>query len=576
MLTRSVAAIVVATLFGCGSPQSSPEEASLEIHSEDPSEARSPLLVEVTTDWGIDFNHSSGASGDLVFPEMMGGGVAVLDANEDGRLDLYFINGAEQLGQSDSDNGPSNQLFLRQPDGSYRNTTDSSGLDDRGYGTGVAVGDVDNDGHQDVFVANIGPDHLYRGRGDGTFADVSATSGVSATGTNHDDWSTSAAFCDFNRDGYLDLYVVRYVVFDPNVQCTDTAGRREYCGPDGFEDRTDVLLENRGDGTFRNVTDRAGIDVVTGAGLGVVCEDFNDDGWVDIYVANDGDPNQLWINQVDGKFIDDGLIMGASVNAAGLHEAGMGVVAADFDGDTHLDLFVTHLRDETNTFYRNLGAGMGFEDQTTKVGLAAASTPFTGFGVAPIDLDLDGDLDIAVANGRVTRGESLTDVLPEPWNQYAEPNLVYLNSNGSFRLLDDNQGVAAFTAAAEVSRGLAVGDLDGDGGQDLIVSGIESPARVLRGTPGEGHWLILDAVDPTLGRRALGARVTVTSTIGRQQRTIQGAMSYLSSSDPRAHFGLGDHSEDVSVLVRWPDGLEESFSGISVDQVTTLVRGEGG
>ena len=216
-------------------------------------------------------------------------------------------------------------------------------------------------------------------------------------------------FCDFDRDDHLDLYVVRYVVYDRSVKCTDMAGRREYCGPDSFVDRTDVLLRNLGDGTFRDVTSQAGIDEVTGAGLGVVCEDFDDDGWMDIYVANDGDPNQLWMNQRDGTFIDDALIMGASVNASGLYEAGMGVVAADFDNDADLDLFLTHLRDETNTFYRNLGSGLGFQDHTTQAGLAAASTPYTGFGTAPIDLDLDGDLDLVIANGRVKRSEPLTD-----------------------------------------------------------------------------------------------------------------------------------------------------------------------
>ncbi len=532
-------------------------------------------MVDVTANWGIDFRHSAGSAGDLVFPEMMGGGIAVFDADNDGDLDLYFASGAPNLGRGSSGDTPPNQLFLRGEDGGYADATDASGLDDRGYSTGLAVADVNNDGNEDVFVANFGPDRLYLGNGDATFRDVTREAGVAATGTAYDDWSTSAVFCDFDRDGWLDLYVVRYVVFDPDIECTDFAGRREYCGPDSFADRTDVLLRNRGDGTFEDITQRAGIEAAAGAGLGVVCDDLNEDGYPDIYVANDGDPNQLWINQGDGTFLDDALIMGASVNAAGLHEAGMGVVAADFDNDTDLDLFLTHLRDETNTFYRNLGAGIGFADQTTSVGLAATSTPYTGFGTAAVDLDLDGDLDLVIANGRVTRGDPLTSALPEPWNAYAEPNLVFLNDAGTF-VEDDT--ATAFTAAIEVSRGLAAADLDGNGSLEIVVSSIEDRARILSTpSPSElgSHWLILDTWDPRLNRRAIGAQVTVESSAGHQRRTVQGGMSYLSSSDPRAHFGLGEDREPVDVVVRWPDGLVESFADLPVDRATVLQRGEG-
>jgi len=536
-------------------------------------------LVEVADELGVEFVHRTGGGGDLLFPEMMGGGVALFDADEDGDLDIYLVSGSHELRRnreaSEASTEPIvNRLLLRGEDGRYIDATESSGLGDGGYGTGVAVGDFDNDGHEDVFVANVGPDRLYRGLGGGIYEDVTHSAGVDGyQDDSEEDWSSSAAFCDVDRDGDLDLYVVRYVVWDREIGCTDSAGRREYCGPDSFEDRTDVLLGNQGDGTFRDVSSEAGIEVVTGAGLGVVCEDIDDDGWVDIYVANDGDPNQLWMNQRNGTFVDDALIMGASVNAAGVHEAGMGVVAADFDNDADFDLFLTHLRDETNTFYRNLGPGVGFEDNTARVGLAAASTPYTGFGTAPLDLDLDGDLDLVITNGRVLRGEPLTEALPEPWNLYAEPNLVYRNEGGTFRLLREE--ARSFTDRIDVGRGLAVGDLDADGDLDLVVNAIESPARVYRATPPPGHWLSIDAIDPRLDRRALGARVTVFSGAGRQTRTIQSAMSYLSSNDPRAHFGLGAQGSEVSVLVRWPDGLEETFVGIDVDQAVIVRRGEG-
>ena len=526
-------------------------------------------LVDVTDAYGLDFVHETGGVGDLHLPEIMGSGAALLDIEGDGDLDVYLINGAFDLGRSPRVDGPRNRLY-RQQEGQLVDVTDESGLGDPGYGMGVAVGDVDNDGLDDVYVSNYGRDRIFRNLGDGRFRDETAAAGIDVDG-----WSTSAIFIDFDRDGLLDLYVARYVAYDPRVPCYDTAGRPDYCGPSAFPGMSDVLLRNEGGFRFRDVSAAAGIDGVSDAGLGVVGDDFNDDGWPDVYVANDADPNHLWINLGDGTFRDEGLIMGASVNAQGVTEAGMGVVAADFDGDALPDLFMTHLANESNTLYRNLGAGMGFEDVTVASGLAAGSAPFTGFGNVAFDAELDGDLDLALVNGRVLRGPLLETELASPWDDYAEPNLLYRNV-GDGRFEARNEEAGEFHLRTEISRGLAIGDLDGDGDGDLLVSNGQGRARIYRNDiPRRGGWLRVEAWDPRLGRLAEGA-VILAEVSGRRLRRIQcRGRSYLSSSEPTAVFGLGEAARADRFLVRWPDGRRESFDGAAGDARLRLVRGEG-
>ena len=528
-----------------------------------------PWLVDVTDDYGLDFVHETGGVGALHLPEIMGSGAALFDLEGDGDLDVYLINGAFDLGRSPGADGPRNRLY-RQQEGRLVDVTGESGLGDTGYGMGVAVGDVDNDGLDDVYVSNYGRDRLFRNLGGGRFRDETAAAGIDVDG-----WSTSAIFIDVDRDGLLDLYVARYVDYDPRVPCYDTAGRHEYCGPSAFPGMSDVLLRNEGDFRFRDVSAAAGIDGVSDAGLGVVADDFNDDDWPDVYVANDADPNQLWINRGDGTFRDEGLIMGASVNAQGVTEAGMGVVAADFDGDALPDLFMTHLANESNTLYRNLGSGLGFEDVTVASGLAAGSAPFTGFGNVAFDAELDGDLDLALVNGRVLRGPLLETELAPPWDDYAEPNLLYRNvGDGRFEPANDVAG--EFHRRAEISRGLAMGDLDGDGDGDLLVSNGQGRARIYRNDiPRRGGWLRVEAWDPRLGRLAEGAIVTA-EVGGRRLRRIQcRGRSYLSSSEPTVVFGLGETARADRFLVRWPDGRRESFAGAAGDARLRLVRGEG-
>jgi len=327
----------------------------------------SPWFEEIpASESGVTFRHETNAAGELHLPEIMGSGLAVTDLDGDGRLDLYLVSGTE------------NRFYHQLEDGSFEDRTAASGLGDEGYGMGIAVGDVDNDGDEDVYVANLGGDRLYVNEGDGSFRDETGTAGIEV-----DDWSSSAAFLDFDRDGFLDLFVVRYVTYDPNNKCYDKAGRHEYCGPTAFPGVHDVLLRNRGDGTFEDVSSRAGMQDIAHAGLGIAVRDFDGDGWIDVYVANDADPNELWLNRRDGTFSEEALLLGASLNARGQPEAGMGVLAEDLDGDLAVDLFMTHLGNESNTFYRNLGGSNGFADTTASVSLGTTSTLFTGLEPPP-------------------------------------------------------------------------------------------------------------------------------------------------------------------------------------------------
>jgi len=516
-------------------------------------------LTDVTVSAGLDFTHVTGATGTLALPEIMGGGVGLLDADGDGDLDVYLVS-----------SGSANKLFIQGPDGRFTDATAVSGLGDTGFGMGVAVGDVNDDGAVDVYVTNLGPDVLYLGRGDGTFIDGTAAAGIDVPA-----WSCSAALFDYDRDGDLDLFVTQYVRFDPDRVCYSKASLADYCGPKVFEPLPDVLLRNDAGGTFTDVSVASGIATRAAAGLGVVCDDFDDDGWPDLYVANDAYANHLWLNRHDGTFEESAVVRGAAYNVLGQAEAGMGVVAADLDGDATIDLFVTHLSRETNTLYRRVDGG--FMDVTGTCGLGCDSRPFTGFGVAATDLDADGDLDLLVANGRVNLLEPMRGALqPSPWNQLAEPNLCFLNTGrGRFEPAGDR--ARAFTAPLEITRGLAVGDLDGDGDEDVVVVNVGGRARLYRNdAPPRGRRLAVRPIDPALRREPIGARVTVTLGQLRLVGTVHQAESYLSSREPVVRFGLGPVERVDCIDVRWPDGAIERFDGTDrLDRTLDLRRGDG-
>jgi hypothetical protein len=538
--------------------------------------AKSQWFTDISSEAGLDFVHEAGADDQLHLPAVMGGGAALFDFDDDGDLDIYVTNGNHVLAAGRDVDGPTNRLYRREANGRYTDITVESGLADAGYGMGVAIGDIDNDGDLDVYVTNYGPDRLYRNEGDGTFVDVTTAAAVAVDG-----WSASAAFCDFDRDGFLDLYVTRYVDYKPEKRCSGKDGRRDFCGPRSFRPVHDILLRNDADGTFSDVSESAGIDSTAAAGLGLVCLDINDDGWQDIYVANDAYPNQLWINQGptasgNATFRDESLIQGVAYNLHGQAQAGMGVIAEDLDGSGTFDLFLTHLMTEANTLYRNLGGSAGFVDASGPSGLGPSSMPFTGFGVVARDVELEGDSDLFVANGKVNVADQVPGSrYPVPWNTLPEANHFYIN-DGSGRFERSDGPVHGSGPRLDISRGVASGDIDNDGDIDLLVLNLLDRVRLYRNdTPREGHWLAVRAIDPRLKRDAVGARVTLVMESGRAVRSIAISSGYLASHSPWLHFGVGETQVIDSIEVRWPDGSTEVFPGGSVDRSVILRRGSG-
>jgi hypothetical protein len=531
---------------------------------------------DVTTEVGLDFCHEAGPVGRYFMPQIMGSGLALLDFDNDGLLDLLLL----QNGGPES--SARNRLFRRTPDGRYEDVSAGSGLDFAGYGMGVAVGDFDNDGWVDVYVSQYGGGRLFRNRGKDAsgrwlgFEDVTAVTGVALP-----HWGTSCCFVDYDRDGWLDLVVVHYVDYDPSQACSHASGKPDYCHPSFFAGTLTRLFRNRGCDSngrwlgYEDVTVKSGLAKLPGPGLGVVCADFDGDGWPDLFIANDAQPNRLWINNRDGTFKDEGPLRGVAYDGGGNVKANMGVALGDVTGSGRLDLFVTHLTEEMHVLWQQTSPGF-FKDRTAALGLAATRYRGTGFGTVCADFNNDGAPDLAMVNGRVSRGQP-TDApgLSDYWRAYAERNQLFANQgDGHFR--DVSADNPAFCGTPALGRGLAWGDLDNDGGVDLVVSNVAGPAKVYRNVaPNRGHWLLVRAVDPALKRDAYGAKVTVSAGGLRRLGLVNPGQSYLSSCDPRAHFGLGTVTKVEEIRIDWPDGGAEIFPGPEVDRVVTLKRGEG-
>ncbi len=525
------------------------------------------LFQEVTMQAGIHFQHINGATPEKYFPETMGSGALFFDYNNDGWPDIFFVDGGSLVDAGLAHQARS-RLYRNNGDGTFADVTEQSGIRNLGYGMGACAADYDNDGWVDLYITNFGRNVLYHNNGDGTFTDVTEKAGVGLRS-----WSTSCAFADVDNDGHVDLFVVNYVDFGltNNKYCGDPVQNvRMYCHPNVYNGLPNVLYHNNGDGTFTDVTKKAGLYTTAGKGLGVVFGDYNNDGWMDIFVANDSVPNFLYQNQGHGTFKEVGFLAGAAVNANGRPGAGMGTDMADYDNDGLLDIFVTHLDMEANTLYHNIGQGI-FEDATFQTGLGEPSLPFVGFGTALFDYDNDGYLDLAVANGNVL--DNATYFRDNA--TYAQRKLLFHNEgNGTFKEIGLGSGPGF--ALRKVGRGLAVGDFDNDGNLDLLITNNGQTADLLRNDGGNrNHFLMVRTIGTKSNRDGIGARLKLTVGSTTQVREVKAGSSYLSQNDMRVHFGLGQATRADRLEVRWPSGRVDVLENLEANQFLTLQEGGG-
>lgn len=549
-------------LAACGGGSSTPP-GDAGAPAEDAATPReAPFFVEVARERGVDFTHVYGYEQRYWFPELASGALALFDYDGDGDLDLYCVQAGDCM---DGAQVADRNVLYRNDGARFTDVSAEAGVGDDGYGHGVAVGDYDGDGDLDLYVANLGANVLYRNEGDGTFADATAEAGVGL-----EKWTVSCGFFDYDGDGDLDLFAVNNVNWSPAIEmeCETNYGARDYCSPGNYTaPSVDTLYRNEGDGTFTDVTESSGISAGTGVGWGVAAADFDGDGTLDFYVTNDGMANLLWMNNGDGTFTDRGLLAGCALNKNGTAEAGMGVQAVDVENDGDVDLFMTHMHNETNTFYLNK-RGV-FSDRTAATGLGASSLLYTGFGLGFQDFDLDGVLDLYIANGRV----GLTPPHLSEEDPYAEPNQLFLGLGGTkFRELP-NGGLGQDLLGT--TRACAFGDLDNDGDVDLVYLDWAAPLKVLENrAERRGGWIGLRLVGPH-GSDAIGAVVELHAGGRVQYRRCDPCYSFCSANDTRVHFGLGGAERVEEVIVTWPTGERERFTSLEAGQYHELRQGSG-
>jgi hypothetical protein len=522
-------------------------------------------LVEVTGGAGVDVLNVSGTPTKDYIVDTNGNGAAFFDYDRDGDLDVLVVNGST-LQRLEAGGDPMVVLYRNDGKGRFDDVTAASGLNRRGWGTGVCIADVDNDGFHDVYVTAFGPNVLWRNTGRGGFS--ATTQAADAR------WSTGCAFGDYDRDGYVDLYVANYLTLDhTSVPPRGATACRfmnidAFCGPRPLPGERDVLYRNAGNGTFADVTAQAGVTEPGHYGFGVLFTDLNDDGWPDIYVANDSLPNLLFRNRGDGTFSEEALISGAAVSGDGREQAGMGVDAGDYDGDGRLDLIVTNFAQDYTTLYRNEGGGT-FLDVSFRSGMAATLGPYLGWGVGFVDVDNNGLLDVFVANGHIHPEVARTGT-----STYRQRNQLFRNSGGG-RFTPVAAEAGSGLLLEKSSRGAAFGDYDNDGDRDVLIIEIDERPTLLRNDTRGGHWVTVRLVGTKSNRDAIGAKVTIEAGGRRQITEVRSGGSYVSHNDMRAHFGLGNARRVDRMEIRWPGGLVETVKGLDADQFYVAREGAG-
>lgn len=526
-------------------------------------------FVDVASPAGITFRHDNAVTSEKYLIETMGSGCGWLDYDQNGLMDLYLVNGAETRLYKPQHTLRS-ALYRNNGDGTFTDVTEQAGVAAEGlFGMGVAIGDYDNDGFPDLYVIGYDRSILYHNNGDGTFKDMTTRAGVANSGK----WGSSGAWFDYDRDGLLDLVIANYVDWSPdnNIWCGEhKPGYRGYCHPDVYHGQTPTLYHNNGDGTFTDVSRSSAVGLKPGNGLGVVTFDYDDDGWQDIFIANDAMPNFLFHNNRDGTFSEIGYLAGVAVSSEGRTEAGMGADAADTTGSGRMDLIVTHLDFEQARLYRNLGEG-SFEDYTFQVKLGYATFHLSGFGTHFIDYDNDGARDILMANGHILDNIHLYHAD----TRYAEPKLMFRNS-GDGNFSDVSNQLGPDFVLPRVSRGAALADFDNDGDLDILVSNNGQAAQLLRNDGGNNNnWLQIFLIGTKSNRDGVGARIKVVSGDLVQYDQRKGGMSYQSAQDPRLHFGLGKREFLDLVEIRWPSGTVTKLEKLKANQIITVKEGTG-
>lgn len=530
---------------------------------------RQPVFEDIVAAAGVRFQTRSSATSQKYLPESMVGGVAVLDIDGDGRMDIYLVNGAALADPMPAGKQPDktdplywNRLYRNNGDGTFTDVTEKAGVKGRSYGMGAAAGDYDNDGRPDLYVTNLGRNILYHNNGDGTFTDVTERAGVAGSG-----WSASAAFFDYDRDGLLDLVVTRYLEwsFQGNPQCGGTRpGSRSYCHPDQFKPVTHLLFHNNGDGTFTDVSAESRLASFAGKGLGLAINDFDRDGWPDILVANDSFPQQLFRNRRDGSFEEVALKAGLAYDDDGRVFAGMGVDVADYDRDGWPDVLINALGNQRYALFRNRQGNFDYVSGTS--GIAAISQLHSGWGAKFFDYDNDGWKDLFVAQGHVMDNIERT----QPSLRYREPLLLMRNVNGRFVDVSHSSGMPFQSPRS--ARGAAVFDLDNDGFLDVVVNVKDAPALLLHNKGGNGnHWLTIRTVGSPSNKEGMGSVIRIVAADGtEQQGFVTASGSYLSSSDPRTHFGLGSSATVKLIEIVWPSGTRQRFANVRADRIITI------